>query len=264
MTEIESNISKIEQMIFNLNETVVLNTMQNNDTAVPSSTQTSKICENIYVENEIFKIEMQCMDAELQKINNAIRTDEETTMKIRHQLHVLSAKYIKFNAKINDLIFDFNRKNEKQIEPEDFVDYTLPFMEATRSYTSEKNDFSFKNMAINRFRGKCNDQTQSHFIMARVEFATIVNLESFVNQMKKIFEQQSGISTVKKISIVRYKIEKGIVHQADVIVQFHLPMSHIKLNETQFPTNWTFFVSTHHRSQSKQPPNARRTMQTKQ
>lgn len=89
---IETNIMKIDQVTINLSEAVANNFMQNNDSFNSNSMQTNKPCDETCVDKETFKCEMQCINHELNKMNAAIYSDEESIKKMNDQLHVLSSK----------------------------------------------------------------------------------------------------------------------------------------------------------------------------
>lgn len=257
MDQIELKIVNMEEAILYLNETAVSHIMQNISNVVIENVESKevcnqpKMCNDTCIDEETFSTEMKCINDELNKMKNAILSDENAIKKMNQQLHVLSSKYITFNAKINDHLLKHNQTNH-QIEIHDIVDKeALPFMAHKHQQTDHSKDFCFNNTAANRFRNKFDERYFSNFVVVRVEFAHVNNLSKFVKEMKTQFEQRTGNASVREITIIDCKTAENSLHQIDIIVHFHSQMSHGQLNNMQFPTNWTFFANTvqHMRSQ---------------
>lgn len=244
INEIETKISKMDTMLINLSEDALLNILKNNSTVDSISADSSKITEEMCVDKETFRAELECINFELKKMDNIIRTDEMAIKKMNNQLHVLSAKFINFNAKINEHLMEFNRSRNQQIEIDEIIDCdTPPFMVQSRKPAPVRNNFCFENIASNRFQSfEKNENCRLNSIVVRVEFASVNDLNGLVNDIKKQFEHRMGIGSVNQVAIVNYKVVENTIHQFDAIVIFHSSWIFSHLNSIQFPTNWIFFL----------------------
>lgn len=249
--KIELDITKMNEVLISLSEVAVANIMKNN---INEYVGTNKICDDVCVDKETFKSELECIGHKLKSMNTIIQSDEESMKKMNNQLHVLSAKFINFNAKINEHLMEFNRKKKQQIEISEIIDGdTLPFINNIQNSTEVSSTCCFENSAVNRFRGKLDKHYVSNFIAVRVDFVEVTDLKKFESEMKNQIEQQVGTNSVKRVTINNCKINKNAVHQIDVSVEFVSSMNHGVLNDIQFPTNWTFFANEYQHNRSKQP-----------
>lgn len=171
-------------------------------------------------------------------MNDAICSNEESTKKMNTQIHVLSAKYIDFDAKINHHLFEFNRSKEQKIDACNVIDVdSLHFTIYEKQSTEHWKDFCFENSAANRFRGKLDVHHFTSHIVVRVEFAAVKSLSKFVREMKNQFEKRIGAGTVKEIIIIDCKTAENTLHQIDIKICFNSLMNHGHLNDIRFPTN---------------------------
>lgn len=143
------------------------------------------------------------------------------------QIHVLSAKFIDFNAKLNEHLFVFNRQSFEKVSKEKIIDndashfltssssnkkqcerknknnfiahtksdnrFTQPF----NKYECENNsNFAFRNTADNRFRGRSYENHESQAIRVRIEFANFRNLDDFQQKLKAKIEKRIGKQSV--------------------------------------------------------------------
>lgn len=218
------------------------------------------------VDTPTFINTIKCLQDEINRMNIAIHSNEEKTEKINLQLHVLSAKFIDFNAKINNHIHDLNRFKIQTIDADQVLDMdALPFIEKSQRNLSQfANKFCFRNSAINRFIGRYDSKSNSESIIVRIEYASVTNLTTFKQKLWEEFEQRTGNNSVQNITIKKCKINENVAHRIDVVISFYTSLNHGYLNEIAFPTNWTFFVFTISKSLTKYPLKRKHMTRTQQ
>lgn len=256
--DIEEKIVCVEQAIINIAEYVQTNTIISDAKELnkKESNITNELIDDEIIDSTTFKNAIGCLQDEINKINIAILSDEESMRKMNQQIHVLSTKFIEFNAKIIKHIHDYNRSKNQTIIVDQIVDKdALPFIDVSQQKQSCENYFCFKNSATNRFINKCNYRLNSESIIARIEFATVNNLSIFTQKLKKEFERRMGSNAIRSITIKKCKIHDNLVHRIDAVITFHSAVNHGYLNEIAFPTNWSFFAHTKQQSISKYPVN---------
>lgn len=118
-------------------------------------------------------------------------------------------------------------KNAKQQNPSKVID--------------AENQFSSDKSAINRFVKEFSRSAHSKTIDVRIHGTAIHNLSAFALEFQKRFERVIGKNTINIVSILKYKLTKGVITQIDVNVSFRVPLSSNYLNDFMFPANWTFF-----------------------
>lgn len=229
IAQIEENISanseSIVELIHHLNES----SQQSMSTFDPSNIQVNAI---------------QCIQTEIDKVNIATMQNEERFIRLNTQLHVLSAKFIDFNAKMIDFIRNLNRKTslKTQVQNDQFIDSdTVPFMQAD-VLTGETfgNQFASAQTANNRFGDKYNRFAFSKFVRVCIDKARILNLDSFINEFEKCFTSIIGEKAFNQSYIEKYFITQGLVDRVIVVICFNVPMSYSFLNSFAFPVNWHF------------------------
>lgn len=124
MQDIENKNSNLEKMIETANE-LIRSSISYND----CNTFNTKNNESTN-ENENYVSDLECINDELNKINVALFKSEEKISKTYAQIHVVSAKYIKFNEKISNFITKMNKQtieiNKSQIIDGDAVPFLEP------------------------------------------------------------------------------------------------------------------------------------------
>lgn len=196
---------------------------------------------------------IECIQFQVNQMDSSFVQNEEKILKMNSQLHILSAKFVKFNASLNEHLLDFNRSKIQRVDASKIIDEdTLPFIETKKNETHQNNNkISFRNSAPNRFFKQPNANVESQSIKVRIEFAFVCNLDIFQQQLKAKIEQRIGNQMVKSITILKYKVANKEIHQIDVIVIFATPLNFDGLNSIAFPTNWTFFPIAHRLNRSK-------------
>lgn len=216
-----------------------------------------------------FENAITCIQSDVNRLNLFIHSNEDKLCKLNHQMHVLSAMFVKFNAKMNEHLLDFNRNKNTNIEASEIIDAnTLPFMERKQNKHGKRievtNQFSNKESIANRFEGNFNRSAHSKSVVVRIKNAIIQNLDSFVSEFKTKFEHCAGAGIIRSIAILRYKMSQNEINQVDVNVLFHIPLSSNYLNDFKFPANWTFLESnTQQQNKSKSPAHQNHTRSTK-
>lgn len=64
--------------------------------------------------------DIECLDAETNKINRTIASNDDAISQMNRQLHVITAKYIQFNTRINTFLADFRNSNSHSIADRPF------------------------------------------------------------------------------------------------------------------------------------------------
>lgn len=106
------------------------------------------------------------------------------------QIHILSAKKINFNIKINNHLLDFNRINMNKIYPNKVID------SETNAFTTNKADNIVKQKSIHknriasikvlrkRFFSRINTHNYTRFVKIELHDTLIYNLDKFENEFK--------------------------------------------------------------------------------
>lgn len=211
---------------------------------------------------------IECMQQQLNKLDISVMKNNEKLMKMNEQIHVLSAKYIKFNAQINNHILDYNKKSTSKINREQVIDrdvelYLLKEKVAIETKDTlhnvkqiptngkisavQHNTFCVSNdpeLTANRFNDKYSKHVYSKYLKIRIQKIHINNSALFINEIKKKLKNTVGANVVNNVIATKYRTSNGITHQIDVIVSFNIPIGYEYLNQFKFPNNWSFLEYT--------------------
>ena len=207
--------------------------------------------------------EIECLQFEFNKINILLTKDEEDLIKLNKQMHVLSAKYVQFNARINNHLLDCSRIMNADMSREILVDSdTLPFIADEKmghkiasiepKTVCKANKFASDESSDDRFGKQYNKYNYSKFIKVRLENTNIVNIDTFANEFKSNLMHVIGKQIVDKVTVTRFNNANGTVCNIDVVVAFNVPVSNQYLSAFKFPNNWNFFELNTHRYLGKQ------------
>lgn len=202
--------------------------------------------------------------------------DDEKFKGINQQLHILSAKFVRFSSQINNLILDFNREKNGKIKPSNYVDtdasnfiahksptcdgtkttgrkestnhsvakpYDRKRSERTQSSThGSTNIYANGKLSAGQLKSVHNKHAYSKSLKVHLRNANIVNIDTFTDDLKENIEETIGHNVIDKININKYSMANGIIWQIIVIISFRVPLSYQYMNEFSFPTNWHFFA----------------------
>lgn len=237
--QIETKNAKIDRMLINLIEAVEINIIQTKRDELTKPQQ-----EKLTDEIDQLKTEITCIESEFQRLKLSSMKHEENFIKMRHQIHTLSSKYINFNAKINNYIMNENRPSSKSDTNQIIDKDTLPFI-PTESNNNEHNseqiiDIS-KNRKPNRFVLTTDPSMYTRTIKVCIEKEMITNITQFIKDITVEFIAIIGQKMIKNITVNKYKMDKAMIHDIHVIVVFEVPLNLKYIDGFKFPINWSFF-----------------------
>lgn len=243
INDIEIRNEKMEEAMLNLVEMV-------ENCLIGNGTENTDIIVNDYAEkHDQIANEFQCINADLNKINVAIFKSEEKITKMYAQIHVLSAKYIKFNEKICNFIANVN-KHTINLDANGVIDKeTLPFFEthnAAQQSNSKKTlkKISSSEQRANPFKQPIDNFEYTRIIKINAENTNIVNIDTFVAEFKHDFEKVMGSNIIKTIATNKYQMNRGIITNVSVIIMLAVPLNLQYINNFKFPKNWFFYTVT--------------------
>lgn len=219
-----------------------------------SAPHTSELSSNQVAFERFDDIEnaMQCIQEENHRMKRASIADGERVITMNRQLHILSAKYVEFNEKINKYLFAFNRGNPKQIEPNDIIDSeTKPFIPNEHKYIKAKlnpqpnanqkhNSFGYDQKLPNRFAQRHNMPAFTKVIKIHIRDTKIYDLNRFEIEFKEQFESILANKIMKSIGINEYHMSDKVVTSIVITVSMNVPLSHQYIDNFAFPSNWDF------------------------
>lgn len=199
-------------------------------------------------EFESLRNAIECVQYEINKVNNAIIKSEEKCIKMNEQIHVLSAKFINFNAKLNEHLFIFNRQSAEPVNKDQIIDNDASkFLVASNSIKKPKekkeNKFIAQTESNNRFAQPFNKHECSKLVKVSIHNCEIHNLSSFSEEFDQYMRKTLGMKLIRSITIAKYVIVSNIVQSIVVNVAFNVPISCDYLANFIMPTNW-FLHST--------------------
>lgn len=251
MNDLEENADKFTETVTLLLEAFGLTTSNTNR---DNDTNTNNF--------DSIKNAIECMQQQLNKVEISIMKNEEKTTKMNEQLHILSAKYIQFNGKINKHIFEYNRQKANHINRDEIIDVDVePFLGTkssinnTQKQTHVQNNKKSSNQqkssrkpniissgksSSNRFGAAYMKYEYSKYVKVIIKEAAVYNLNEFVSEVKNEFINTMGKNIVNKVTVSKYKVNNGIICEAEVIISFNIPIGHQYLNDFMYPSNWNF------------------------
>lgn len=270
--DLDSKIKRIERKDESLEETldVILHAInQPQRLAQLQARDTTNDTDDV-TEYDLLANAVECIQQQVNKVNLMVMQDDEKIQKIDRQMHVLSAKFVRFSSQINELILDFNRERNAKIQPSKYIDEDAKNFMVRESSSCEQNKSSSHAVPSKRVhtqskntQGSMNGDTNicaygtrsagrvnlvhnkhaySKHVKIHIRDANIVNIDTFADELKNDIGDTIGHSVIDKVHINKYTMINGIICEAIVIVVFRVPMGYQYLNEFMFPTNWQFFV----------------------
>lgn len=207
-------------------------TMQSNDEAI------EKIDD---IENAI-----KCIEHEIDRMKTSSFDDGEKLMKVNRQIHVLSAKYVDFNTKMNRCLLDFNRMNmSHKINNNEIIDDDAkPYMEMHERGVEEKasSDKPVTNnkLSSGRFVRPYDKYDYKRSVCVEIKCTETIDLNKFKREFENEFERSIGKNIVKQITIRKYRMQEGLVKHIGCVVEFQVPLNLEYINNHKFPANWDF------------------------
>lgn len=203
----------------------------------------------------------KCINDTINNINVAIFKNEEKITKMYAQIHLLSAKYIKFNEKICNFTANLNKKSVFANMEQIIDDETLPFLVTHQANhksqnKSPGNKFSSKERSTNPFKQKIDIMNYTKAIRATVENTKIANIDHFVMDFKREFEDIMGKNIVKSIVINKYQMDRSMVNTISIIVNFNVPLNLQYIDNFKFPKKLVFLRGTNASKRKTFIPNA--------
>lgn len=202
---------------------------------------------------------IHCVQQQLNKINIMVMQNDETFMKFNNQLHILSAKFVKFNAQINNHIRDFNKQNKNnKIKIGEIIDSDARkfFVMKSNIHEAHKhshtsgddgsphrtvNTYSSGKCATDRFGNIQDIHAYTKCVKLQIQGTSIVNINSFVAELKNYMDNIIGSGIVDNIILNKYGTTGDIISYVEAFIIFQVPIGYQYLNGFKFPTNWHFF-----------------------
>lgn len=234
----------------------------------PNQTCNNKL-DDCFDRIDMIENSIKCLDAEIYKLNNNNASCDEKIMKMNGQLHVISAKYIDFNLRINKFLCDFKSTNKinNSTECDKYVDMdTIPF--ATNDNENVINASSINANQTNHERpqlnslyygkpyrnfGDCFDIDKYNSISFKysldrsmrkrdfvdrvsIDISDVSKLNISVNELKSLVQLKfnnifSDICKFNCIITKNVKFQRNIVSGVKFIVIFDKPVNHICLKK---------------------------------
>lgn len=143
-----------------------------------------------YIENTI-----ECLQCEIDRLKHSMLTDEERIITMNRQLHVLSANYIDFNAKVNKQLLRRHNENINKQDLKEVIDkHTVTYMVETglNSKIHEeiiehdgRNLISLRKKLKNRFAQQYDPYEYSRYVKIKINGTKINNLDKFSHEFTK-------------------------------------------------------------------------------
>lgn len=192
---------------------------------------------------------------------------------MNNQLHVLSAKFINFNSKMNEFLFNFKNNDasiskEINIVDEDVIHFTTYNQSSIKSYgqinqskrsknkiaVKESNIVHMKNNFISsdkinqRIHGISNKFDYTRCIKIAMQNTNIFDLSMLPNEIHRYFNSTFGGNLTESVNINKFSMSipnnvNNIIDSVSFYVSFKEPLSYDFLCSFKFPSNW-FFIST--------------------
>lgn len=162
-------------------------------------------CKQTINEDEMgdFDNALQCMQAEIDGVKTSLISDEEKNIIMNRELHVLSAKYIHFNGKMNNFLRDYNR--QKLTKSKNIIDQDAkPFITQIKKKSKQAkqtNLFASHATADRRLFCKYDSYAYTRHITVHIENAEVYDLNTFVNEFKTKYEKHFGRGIVNKVTV---------------------------------------------------------------
>lgn len=187
---------------------------------------------------------IECIQHELNGIKTSSFGDGEKIIKMDKQIHVLSAKYVDFNIKVNHHLLDYNRKKLNKIDADKIIDDdTKPFMEVHDDINdngAENKCVPKNNISSRRFVRPYVRTDYTRIIRVEINNTQIKDLEKFKYEFATEFERYIGKNVVKRITINKYRLHENVVKSISCVVEFMIPLNFDYINNHKFPVNWDF------------------------
>lgn len=244
-------IAQIEQLRCKVNEIEKANeqtaeTVNDLVTSISTCMNTSPCEYDAQCSEKIGDIEnsIECIQHEINRMKTSSFVDDEKLIKMNKQIHVLSSKYVDFNIKINRHLLDFNRTNLNKIKSNKIIDEdTKAFMIAEESSDMEIdniNSMPLEKLSSFRFGQPIMGTDYTRVVRVNINGANTKNLEKFKVNFKAKFEECIGKNTVKRVSIIKYRMQNDDVNYIGCVVEFEVPLGYSYINNHKFPANWDF------------------------
>lgn len=211
--------------------------------------------------------DIENINISIKNINQMCHKSNEAWPKMNNQLHILSAKYINFNSKINNFMHDFKMKkntisNDSNIIDEDamnFIAHNHSSNFNNQNHQSKQNgiikqtnepvNISSENIFISdekqnqSIHGVSNKLNYTQCIKVTMKNTNIFDLHSISHEVYRYFNSTLGMNIVKTVNINKFSMSNNTIDSISVYVSFNDPLSYDFLQKFKFPSNW-FFMST--------------------
>lgn len=253
ISKIEYKNQLTEKTVFDLVTTLA--TFMSTKTSRSNEHSDQVACEKI----DDLKCSIECLQNEIDRIKTESLVDGEKLITLNRQMHILSAKYVDFNDKINKHLLQFNAKFNQPISRKEIIDSdTKPFIQKyynnkndakfqhepnfTSKQESDRNLISLRRKITNRFAVKYDPFAYTKSILVAIHDTKIYNLDRFKVEFTEQFEILLGNKNlISKLVINRYKMNSGVISSIMVTVLLQVPLNYKYIDDFELPQNWSFF-----------------------
>lgn len=256
INELHENNKKIEQTLADVLQNLCFQNDASEKISEYNSASQNAKCDSL--QNAI-----ECMQQQINKVELLSMQNEERISKINQQVHVLSAKFIDYNARVNNFIFDFNEKFGENIKISKIIDRDarkfLVRETASKQQTNGANTSSSRvgdavndsehetrisdsKTALNRFVQPYDSSAYTKRIKVAMNDINGKDLCVVTNMLKTKFEAIIGNGIVSKMHISKYNMSDDVVVRMEVIVEFIMPLNYKYIDSFRFPVNWSFVI----------------------
>lgn len=231
------------------------------------------------LENCINRIEMlensiKCLDEEIFKLNRSGMSGDEKISKMNMEIHVISAKYIDFNMRINRFLQDFKTKNSgnnssinehyKYVDADAIsfatVENNVVTGDTSNGISNSTTTDSFGNdspplgseffcsakICGQKFNDRIINSTYTHTLKMQINDVCVINLDSFGGKFIKTFNHFFGNEIAMNVTISKCTISNGIVGQIQLYIHLRVPLNYEYMGNMHFPDNWIIIPKSFH------------------
>lgn len=242
VTQIENANKRTEEMVNDMATTIATTMGANANKTVEH--QQNNISDKIAAtENAI-----ECIQNEMDRLLVSSNQDGEKIIRMNKQIHVLSAKYVDFNIKINKYLNDFNRINIDKLYPKNIIDDDAkPYMPMVESVSSDKTKTSVRGqpvpvkMASRPFTKPYDLHEYARSIVVDIRELNTTDLKHYNHTFKQQFSTYIGKNIVKNTTVTGYRVKNDIITSIRYVVEFEIPLNYQYIDNHKFPTNWFFY-----------------------
>lgn len=237
LEEINKRINTIEKNIFLIEELLI-------DSQIEITSKQSSVNEERLVDSDhldTIQNQIICIEEKMHRMELSANKDSETLLKMNEQLHILSSKFINFNAKMHEHvnvcndIHNNSRQKLKSIIDKD----TIPFIVQNND---RKNRIASKKRVTGCFVNKYDKYEYTRNLTIRIRDANIIDMQKLNGEFTEIFETILGKNIIESVTEIDEITDNGINNQFEIRVLLQIPLNYEYIDRFKFPLNWDFLA----------------------